>query len=50
MAGLVLKSSSVFQLNFSAKLNICASISATSPSRETLAASNDQRYFQDTTL
>jgi len=37
MAGIVLKSSSVFQLNFSAKLKICASNSATSPSRKTLA-------------
>jgi hypothetical protein len=36
MAGLVLNSSSVFQLNFGAKLKFCASISATSPSRETL--------------
>jgi hypothetical protein len=32
MAGLVLNSSSVLRLNFSAKLNICTSISATSPS------------------
>ena len=36
MAGLVLKSSSVFQLNFSAKRKISSSISATSPSREPL--------------
>jgi hypothetical protein len=32
-------SSSVLRLNFCAKLNICASISATSPSCKTLAAS-----------
>ncbi|SFH98090.1 hypothetical protein [Halpernia frigidisoli] len=38
MAGLVLNSSSVFQLNFSAKLKFSASISATSPSRKTLYA------------
>jgi hypothetical protein len=37
MAAEVLNSSSVFRLNFCAKLNICASISATSPSRKTLA-------------
>jgi hypothetical protein len=35
MAGLVLNSTSVLLLNFCAKLNICASISATSPSRQT---------------
>jgi len=39
MAGSVLNSSSVFQLNCSAKRNICASIPATSPSREPLAVS-----------
>ena len=32
MAGLVLNSTAVLRLNFCAKLNICASISATSPS------------------
>jgi len=37
MAGLVQSSTAVFQLNFSTKLNICASISATSPSRKPLA-------------
>ena len=39
MAAEVLNSSSVLRLNFCAKLNICASISATSPSREPLCAS-----------
>ena len=39
MAGLVLNSSSVLRLNLCAKLKICAPISATSQSPETLAAS-----------
>ena len=38
MAGSVLSSSSVLRLNFCAKLNICASISATSPSCKPLCA------------
>lgn len=36
MAGLVLNSTAVLRLNFCAKLNNCASISATSPSYKTL--------------
>jgi hypothetical protein len=36
MAGLVLNSTAVFQLNFCAKLNICASISATFAKPETV--------------
>jgi hypothetical protein len=36
MAGSVLKSMAVLRLNFCAKLNICALISATSPSCKTL--------------
>ena len=36
MAGLVLNSTAVLRLNFCAKLNICASVSATSPSCKTL--------------
>jgi hypothetical protein len=39
MAAEVLNSSSVLRLNFGAKLNFCASISATSPSRKPLAVS-----------
>jgi len=39
MAGIVLNSTAVLRLNFCAKLNICASISATSPSCKTLAES-----------
>lgn len=39
MADLVLNSSSVLRLNFFAKLNFCSSISATSPSCETLSVS-----------
>jgi hypothetical protein len=39
MAGSVLNSTAVLRLKFSAKLNICASISATSPSCKTLAVS-----------
>jgi hypothetical protein len=35
----VLNSTAVLRLNFGAKLNICASISATSPSRKTLSVS-----------
>jgi len=38
MAGSVLNSTAVLRLNFCAKLNICASISATSPSCKTLQA------------
>ncbi|MBN8702195.1 MAG: hypothetical protein J0M08_03965 [Bacteroidetes bacterium] len=38
MAAEVLNSTAVLRLNFGAKLNICASISATSPSRKPLAA------------
>ncbi|SHL94253.1 hypothetical protein SAMN05443669_10185 [Flavobacterium xanthum] len=38
MAGLVLKSSSVFQMKFSAKLKLSASKSATSPSCKPLWA------------
>ena len=37
MAGLVLNSTEVLRLNFCTKLNICASISATSPSCKPLA-------------
>ncbi|MDN3585105.1 hypothetical protein QWY86_00380 [Pedobacter aquatilis] len=37
MAGLVLNSTTVLRLNFCAKPNFCASISATSPSCQTLA-------------
>ena len=36
MAGLVINSTAVLRLNFCAKLNICALISATSPSCKTL--------------
>ena len=43
MAGEVLNSGLVFQLKFSTKLNFCASIAATSPSRKPLAASIDER-------
>jgi len=51
MAGLVLNSTAVLRLNFCAKLNICSSISATSPSCKPLAVivqptvlkSNDRR-------
>ncbi|WP_392436510.1 hypothetical protein ACF3N7_05645 [Cruoricaptor ignavus] len=43
MAAEVLNSSSVPQLNFCAKLNIFASISATTPIPETLPASVKQR-------
>jgi len=39
MAGSVLNSTVVHRLNFCAKLNICASISATLPSCKTLWAS-----------
>jgi len=39
MAGSVLNSTVVLRLSFCAKLNICASISATSPSCKTLVAS-----------
>lgn len=39
MAGLVRNSSSVFQLNFSAKLKVSAPKSATTQSRQTLQAS-----------
>ena len=46
MAGLVLNSSSVLRLNFCAKLNICASISATSPSREPLADIIDKQNLK----
>ena len=42
MAGSVLNSTAVLRLNFCAKLNICASISATSPSCKTLANSLNQ--------
>ncbi|WP_312356770.1 hypothetical protein, partial [Empedobacter sp.] len=38
MAGLVLNSTAILRLNFCAKLNNCASISATSPSCKTLYA------------
>jgi len=38
MAGSVLNSTAVLRLNFCAKLNICASIPATSPSSKTLVA------------
>ena len=43
MAAEVLNSSSVLRLSFCAKLNICASISATSPSRKTLAVMLSQK-------
>jgi len=48
MAGLVLNSTAVLRLNFCAKLNICTSISATSPSCKTLAdmAVEPQNYRQ----
>ena len=45
MAAEVLNSSSVFRLNFCAKLNICASISATSPSRKTLTPGQKKEYI-----
>jgi len=38
IAGSVLNSTAVLRLNFCAKLNICASIPATSPSSKTLVA------------
>ncbi len=43
MAGSVLSSTAVLRLNIRAKLNICASISATSPSDKTLQASVKNR-------
>ena len=43
MAAEVLNSTAVLRLNFCAKLNICASISATSPSRKTLAVSLERQ-------
>jgi hypothetical protein len=43
MAGSVLNSTAVLQLNFCAKLNICASISATSPSCKTFAVILEKR-------
>ena len=48
MAGSVLNSTAVLRLNFCAKLNICASISATSPSRKTLAAKLAERLRNKT--
>jgi hypothetical protein len=48
MAAEALNSSSVFQLNFGAKLNFCASIFATSPSRKPLAEIINQKM--DTAL
>ena len=50
MAGLVLNSSSVLRLNFCAKLNICASISATSPSREPLPAMPSKKPYKMTRI
>ena len=47
MAGLVLNSTAVLRLNFCAKLNICASISATSPSCRPLMASYSQISFKN---
>ena len=44
MAGLVLNSTAVLRLNFCAKLNICASISATSPSCKPLGVIIKKRY------
>jgi hypothetical protein len=46
MAGLVLNSSSVFQLKFSAKLKFCASKSATSPSCKPLSAMLKKRTIK----
>lgn len=48
MAGLVPNSTIVLRLNNSAKLNICTSISATSPSAKTLAVileKHERKYF-----
>jgi hypothetical protein len=45
MAAEVLNSSSVFRLNFCAKLNICASISATAPSRKPLTFMAKKNYI-----
>src|SRR5690606_26122226 len=42
MAGLVLNSTAVLRFNFCTKLNICASISATSPSCKPLVAMANQ--------
>ena len=47
MAGLVLISSSVFQLNFSAKLKVSSSKSATTQSRETLCLSLENRNLEN---
>ncbi len=46
MAAEVLNSSSVLRLNFCTKLNICPSISATSPSREPLAEMKKQQHHK----
>ena len=48
MAGLVLYSTAGLRLNFCAKLNICASISATSPSCKTLAENFDNKTEKKT--
>src|SRR5690606_6284473 len=45
MAGLVLNSSSVLRLDYSAKLNICASISATSPSYRNVGGNSKRRQM-----
>ena len=52
MAGEVLNSGLVFQLKFSTKLNFCASIAATSPSRKPLPATaiDDSAYINDSEL
>ena len=49
MADSVLKSTAVLRLNFCTKLNICASISATSPSCQTLAVILGRHITQRTT-
>ena len=50
MAGLVQNSTAVLRLNFCAKLNICASISATSPSREPLPAMPSKKPYKMTRI
>jgi len=52
MAGSVLNSTAVLRLNSRAKLNICASISATSPSCKTVSgqATSDRAKNEQTTL
>ena len=47
MAAEVLNSSSVLRLNFSTKLKTCASISATSPSRKSLAATAPKTFKRE---